>query len=403
MKRRALIQLTPMVFFLASSALYFIPYPLSFFAFTSESISPRIRIDYSASTGFVVVCAILACLIGVILYPQGHIRFDIYKRYRWESIALTLMLIMLGAYTALTPELYLETKADVLESTNRGHLLFYAICSIGFVYSFLVGWRAERINFILSSLGLALIMFIGHRSALALAILAIFYISFRNTSITKIRFRYVVISIILLFFLAIYKSIYRLIKAGLISDALDNLGPDNITGSILVGLEQFVIFLHLDYVVTQNYVPECSNIWLIPVSIIPFSDQFINAESCTFTGQIHPLFFSEFSGGVGANIWAEFYSYLGLFGLPVLVLIIALFALMFEWIINKTTSALLKSGFIIAMMHIVFYIQRKELFGAFISAKRVIIAVLIIFFAGYMIKLLLKKQHKPNIIVTNTP
>lgn len=392
MKLRALLPLTPMVFFLLSSALYFLPYPLSSLGWVADAVSPRIRIDYSAETGFVVIWALLACVVGIVFYPRNYQHLEIKKRNRWESTALSIMLVVLGMYTALTPEIYLDTKADVLEATNRFHLLFYAICSIGFVYSFMVGWKTEYVNLALSSLGLAFVMFIGHRSALALALLGVFYISFRNRSITQVRLRYVALGILLLLFLAIYKSLYRSIKTGMYDRVADALAVDQIASSMIVGLEQFVIFLHLDYVVSTGFEAECSNMWLIPVSLIPFADELVDSTSCTFTDQVQPVFFAEFSGGVGANIWAEFYSHLGIIGIPVLVLTIALFALAFEWAINKFSSALLKTSFILALMHMTFYIQRKELFGAFISAKRVVITALIVFVLAKLLKLLFARR-----------
>lgn len=391
-----------MVFFLLSSALYFLPYPLSSFPSVTSEISARIRTDYSAETGVVVAWALFACVLGVILYPKRPQQLVIAHRNRWESMALTITLVLLSLYTALTPEIYSATKADVLDATNRGHLLFYAVSTTGLVYSFLVGWRKEKINLALSLAGLGFILFIGHRSALALALLSIFYISFRNRSITQIRPLYIAIGLGLLFGLAVWKSIYKAVKSGLYDQALSNLASESLASSALVGLEQFVIFLHLDYVVNSDFQPLCSNIWLIPVSIIPFADQFVDAEGCTFTDQIQPLFFTEFSGGVGANIWAEFYSHLGYTGIPVLVLTLGLSVFVVEWIMNKVSSALLKSGFIIAIMHMVFYIQRKELFGAFISAKRAVIAALIVFFFATLLRLLLSKRRESTLQV-HTP
>lgn len=396
MKRRGWLLTTPMVFFLLSSALYFLPYPLSSFYSVTSEISLKIRTDYSPETGVVVAWALFACVIGVLLYPKRPQKLDIARPSRWESMALTIMLVMLGGYAALTPEIYSASKADVLDATNRGHLLFYAVSSMGLVYSFMVGWRKERLNFALSVAGLAFILFIGHRSSLALALLSIFYISFRNRSITQIRPRYIGLGLALLFGLAVWKALYKAVKGGMYDQALENLASESLAASALVGLEQFVIFLHLDYVVSSDFQPLCSNIWLIPISLIPFADSFIDADSCTFTDQIQPLYFTQFSGGVGANIWAEFYSHLGMAGIPTLVLTLGVSAFVVEWLMNKTSSALLKSGLIIAIMNMVFYIQRKELFGAFISAKRAVIAALIVFFLAMLLKLLFAKRREPS-------
>jgi hypothetical protein len=388
--------LTPVVFFFVSSALYFSPYLLSNFEVVQSAIGPRLRIDYSAQTGLVVVLALIFTAIAAFLYPRSYQDFSIRRRDQWESRALSLMLIVLGLYTALTPEVYLAEKADVLDATNRVHLLFYAVCSIGLIYSFMVGWREEYFNLVLSLAGHGLILYIGHRSALAVALLGIAYVAFRNRSVFQIPLRYILLAIAMLFALAVYKGMYVLIKDGQYGMVLDRLATDSLAASTLVGLEQFLIFMHLDYVVSNNFSAECTNIWLIPIAIIPFTDALIDTAKCTFTDQIRPIFFAEFSGGVGANIWAEFFSYLGYLGLPVLVAVIVLISLGIEALIRRVRSAVLKSGLIIALMHVTFYIQRKELFGAFISAKRVVIAALIIFAFGLIIRALLRAHGRSS-------
>jgi hypothetical protein len=384
--------LTPLHYFLLSSLIYFSPYVLRSIESVERSLSLKINTDYGPQTGLVLALAIASILTAMVMYPRSVPDLTIRHYNHWEGKALTMALLAFGGYTALTPEIYLADKSEVLEATNRGHLLFYTTCSIGAVYSAWCGWSRERANLLLSFAGLLFILYIGHRSALAIALLAASYVVLRNRSVRQIPIRYIVFGSVAFVSLAIYKSIYVWMKAGLYDRALEDLMSAQLA-SLLVGLEPFLIFLHLDYVVSNDFSLECSNLWLIPVAIIPFSDLYIDAQSCTFTDQIHPVFFSQFSGGVGANIWAEFFALFGYAGIPLLVFVVSCVALLIEKVIRQIDSPVIKAALVISMMHFTFYIQRKELFGAFISAKRVIIAALIIYLLALLLKLVFAKRQ----------
>ncbi|RWB06308.1 hypothetical protein [Mesorhizobium sp.] len=159
---------------------------------------------------------------------------------------------------------------------------------------------------------------------------------------------------------------------------------DQLSTSALVGLEQFVTFSHLDFVVTYDYTLPCSNLWLVAFSFIPFSDSVFGSASCGFNEQVQPIFFPGYRGGVAANIWAEFYANFGYAGLPLLVVLLSLICLGIEAIIRNVQSAALKAGLIVSIIHLTFYIQRKELLGAFVSAKRAIFVALFIFGIVYI-------------------
>lgn len=196
--------------------------------------------------------------------------------------------------------------------------------------------------------------------------------------------RYVVGGFSGFFFLAVYKSVYSAVKAGNFELVGQKIKFDQLSDSTLVGLEQFVTLAHLDLIVKYSYTLPCSNLWLVPLSFIPFSDAVFGKDGCTYNEQVQPLLFPGYSGGVAANIWAEFYANFGYAGFPLLVIILSLACVAIEAIIRNVRSAALKAGLIVAIIHLTFYIQRKELLGAFISAKRVILVSLFIFGLVYV-------------------
>ncbi|MBB6424399.1 hypothetical protein [Sphingopyxis sp. JAI128] len=315
--------------------------------------------------------------------------------YSHEAIAIAIFIAVFGIYTLYTPELFESAKSLVLESTNRGHYIFYNICAIGLVYSLMVGWKKHMMLVLLSLSGLALVMYIGHRSALAIAIAGCVYLQFRNKSLLKLKPLHIIGALGMILFLAVYKSIYLAVKMGDFSAVKTRLTENPLMDNAVIGLEQFLTFAHLDFVVTYDYSLPCSNLWNIPISLIPFMDEFVDVSTCGYNTQVQQVFFSAYRGGVAANIWAEFYAIFGYAGIPLVVLAIVGLCKALEYFMNRIRSPLLKTGLILSIINLTVYIQRKELIGGIVSAKRVILVVLLVYGLAYAVRMLTPRKLRP--------
>ncbi|MBZ9894912.1 hypothetical protein LB545_11325 [Mesorhizobium sp. BR1-1-6] len=375
--------LTPQMLLLLSSLVYFVPFVTGGFQYVDVG---RRKYDfiYDAGTGYAIALSLSCIAAAMLVFMPRRQDFEVEGDVRGESIVIIVMLVVFGGISIANPALFSASKADVLSSTGRIQYVFYNSCIIGMVFGALSGWKKSRLVIILSCLGLMLTLYIGHRSSVAIAILACLYIRYRNISLLLIRKRYIIGGIGAFFFLAVYKAVYAAIKAGNFELVGQKIQFDQLSDSALVGLEQFVTLAHLDLVVKYDYTLPCSNLWLVPLSLFPFSDTAFGKDGCTYNEQVQPFLFPGYSGGVAANIWAEFFANFGYAGFPLLVVILSLVCVAVEAIIRNVRSATLKAGLIVAIVHLAFYIQRKELLGAFISAKRAVLVALFIFGLVYV-------------------
>lgn len=375
--------LTPQMLLLASSLVYFVPFVAGGFQYVDIG-GRKYDFTYDVGTGYAIALAICCIAAAMLVIVPRHQNFEVENDSQGESLVIIAMIVVFGGISIANPALFSASKADVLSSTGRFQYIFYNTCIIGVVFGALSGWKKSKIVIILSLLGLIFTLYIGHRSAIAIAILSFLYIRYRNISLLMIRKRFILGGVSAFFFLAIYKSIYSAVKAGNFEVVSQKIQFNQLSDSTLVGLEQFVTLAHLDLIVKYDYTLPCSNLWLVPLSFIPFSDSVFGKDGCTHNEQVQPLLFPGYSGGVAANIWAEFYANFGYAGFPLLVLILSLTCIAIEAVIRNVRSAALKAGLIVAIIHLTFYIQRKELLGAFISAKRVILVSLFIFGVVYV-------------------
>ncbi|TPJ65360.1 hypothetical protein [Mesorhizobium sp. B2-6-1] len=375
--------LTPQMLLLLSSLVYFVPFVTGGFQYVDVG---RRKYDfiYHAGTEYAIALSLSCIAAAMLVFMPRRQDFEVEGDVRGESIVIIVMLVVFGGISIANPALFSASKADVLSSTGRIQYVFYNSCIIGMVFGALSGWKKSRLVIILSCLGLMLTLYIGHRSSVAIAILACLYIRYRNISLLLIRKRYIIGGIGAFFFLAVYKAVYAAIKAGNFELVGQKIQFDQLSDSALVGLEQFVTLAHLDLVVKYDYTLPCSNLWLVPFSLFPFSDTVFGKDGCTYNEQVQPFLFPGYSGGVAANIWAEFFANFGYAGFPLLVVILSLVCVAVEAIIRNVRSATLKAGLIVAIVHLTFYIQRKELLGAFISAKRAVLVALFIFGLVYV-------------------
>jgi hypothetical protein len=364
---------TPSLFLLASSLLYFAPYLIGSFEYITL-VDGRVLHVYSPALGFALAVIVSLLLIFTFAVPKRAVVVSLGPS-GIEAAVLSAALIVLGTYVAFSGHLSALDKSEMLEETNRFHLAFYGFSSMGFIFSILTGVRRHKVLFGLSVASLLMIVYIGHRSHLMLAIVGLLYIAFRNRPITTRVLRYGVLAFGGLIALALYKSVYVAMKAGNWDLVLLRLSPENIWLSLTTGMEQFIILAHLDFFISTDFRLACSNIWQIPLTLPPLADTLIerffgDTDACGYTAQVQPQFFGGYSGGVAANIWAEFYGYAGYLGFPLLLATLALLYNAIERVMTMLRSPILVSSLIVGLMNLSFYIQRKDLLGAFLSSKR---------------------------------
>lgn len=381
--------LTPHVLLLISTLIYFSPYVVGSFEYIMPS-GQRYQREYSAEVGVAAAFVLAMLFFCAMFIGKRNRQIAVRDSTSVESKVLAALIVAAGLYVLISGQAGIVNKRDLLDQTDRIDLSFYLLCSLGFIFSALTGYKKHKGLLGVSLLGLLFVAYLGHRSSLVIAIIGAAYVRFRDQPIPRIPVKYVIAAVILFFVVAVYKSIYVAIKLERWDLVMERLSTQNILQSSMTGMEQFTTFAHLDFVVSDNFRLACSNAWLMPFTLIPYSDTVLNriwdVSGCYYNSQIQPVFFPGYSGGVAANIWAEFFAYCGYLGFPILIGILSLFYGLIEYLIRRSRSPILVSGLIVALVNMSFYIQRKELFGAFISSKRAVTIALIAFSLAWVLR-----------------
>jgi hypothetical protein len=388
--------LTPRLLLLASTLIYFSPYFFGSFQHILAS-GQRVDYEYSAKVGIAVYFILTILFATAFAFPTQRMDFSRVRHSSAEAMVLLMALLSLLVFVVADGTIFALNKSEMLNSTNRFHLSFYQVAMLSFVFCVLSGIRNNKFLFWASLGSLLLILYAGHRSALVIAAVGSCYVIYRSRPISRRDAKLVMGAVVLFLSLAVYKSIYVAVKRGDWGMVVDRLSPENIVASGFVGMEQFWTFAHLDFIITSDFRLSCTNIWAIPFSVIPFMDDilapFYSFKECSYNAQVQPEFFSGYSGGVAANIWAEFFGYFGYLGFPVLIIILCGFFGGIEFVIRKVRSPLLVSALVVAIVHMSFYIQRNELFGGFISAKRAITIALMLFLVAWFLRIASQRQR----------
>lgn len=368
--------LTPTALLFISSAIYFAP--IFYGEGGVDTFGGRYVVRYQAETFWVAVLALASITLIFIAFPPRALTFRMGYSPNMEASVIFAFWVLLAAYTVTTSAMFSADKALVLEATNRAHTAFFNLNSIAFLFCLLIGWKRHRFLFLASLAGLAFAIFVGHRSYLALALVGAAYVFFRNTSVLKVKLIYGICGGLAVVGLVLYKSIYVWIKRGDFQKVNELLQWDNLFESVLVGIEPVTTSRILDYVIFHDFSLACSNLAIVPLLWIPFLDGFLETARCSFNSQMQPTLMGGYHGGVAANIWAEFYSVFGIFGIPILVVVLLGLARIVEYIIQRIRSPVLVSAFILAIVQLTFYVQRNELATTITLAKRAVIVALII-------------------------
>ena len=392
-KSAPLLAFRPPVILLLSTLLYFYP------ALTGGVLLKSIFTNgyyqvFSQETYLVVAYILFLLFLFVYISRNKVVRIDKSKLSFGGAIAFSFLWLPLLVYVLSTPSLFSANKHEVLEATNRFHLVFIFSSVIAIIVGASTFGPSSRFVFVLGAIGVLLFVYIGHRSYIAFSILGVIYVTFRNKSLSKIKVRYLFMIALSYLALVLYKNFYIAIKYGDIRMISDIFFRREAADMITTGSEQFLIFSQLDMVIRHNYSLECSNLLVTPFTIIPFTNELIDAVKCSFNSQIQPRFYSHFSGGVAANIWAEFYANFGLLGPPVFIILALILVSALEFLLSKSRDPFLNAGIIVAIIQLLFYTQRNEFLTSFSFAKRAIIIGAILMIASFAFRALLRTTSR---------
>ena len=255
-----------------------------------------------------------------------------------------------------------------MESLNRWHILFYAAATLGFALSFQL---RRKLLLVLFFVFLAFDLYIGFRSAFAIAILSILILMLHARGRQRLGAGdWKVVVAVLLFGMSMvaYKYIVAAAKLGLWDLVLGTLtDPDQLL-LVFTRSEPFVVQHTFNEVVTQRFVTSSDHITSSLYQFMLFTPE-LGAANVSFNSLFRPARCSQRLTTVWRPIWAQMWS---AGGWPLLVV----FAMLFNFAVaigNATLRAqcpAIRAGLAPVFCYWVFYIHRNDLGYALNIGKR---------------------------------
>jgi len=343
-------------------------------------------------TYYVMVIVLLAILLGACC-------FDITVKNRTPRLTLfgtksittiPVILGLLGFILALLTsgnDLLLSNKHDVMEATNRWHIIWITGASIGALLSFVhAKWKLFLICFAL----LLFDLYIGFRYTIAITTISIFVLWLSEKGNQRLVFdnwKICITGLICSMFFFVYKFIYTAIKLGDWSFVFHSLKNPQFYVTTITHSEPFTTQLILNEVLKEDFNVGMGNLSGIIYQFILFAPE-LGAETIKFAYMFQPKLFPSVDFGMASNVWAHIWSSGGWLFL-IAFIVFYVFILFVGSYLLRLPNETLKSGVALFFSYWAFYIHRNDISYQINLEKRVFL-----FFAlCLLISILLSYLH----------
>ena len=284
-------------------------------------------------------------------------------------------------------------KVEVLESATRFSLLFSAATQIGLIAFVL---QRKYIALIVPGISVIILLYVGFRTDLALAMIAIATYMARQRGIwifAKLRYVVPLAAIVLLLFT--YKTFLFSYRFGRWDLFYQSLGNEDLIAQSLIRSEPFITQSILNEVVIRELTIPATSMLLSLLAAIPFFVPLVGLENARVAFNFHDQLFPNVSYGLASNIYAHFYAALGIFGI-VLFVCLHNFALVgVSKAMSTTRSSVLRVGLLAVGAFLAFYIHRNDLANSLSIINRIVIALAIIWLLGRYLEWPMRTQSGP--------
>lgn len=321
------------------------------------------------------ISAMLGTIITGMLYsPERENNFE-ELRTSW-AFDNALIIILLTSFVFVIiyggQDIYSPEKDDVLSVQGRWFILFSTITQVCFASFFI---QKKYIYFIPAFAAMSFLIFVGFRSYLAISSIAILiYFAHKKGIMSFFRPKYLVTSLLLVFFIFSYKSIYIAVKMGRL-DLVSNiiLGQDFIY-NVLYKSEPFITQSILNEVLLRNYSIDPMSILYSFVAIIPFLSSILGIENSDLSFGFQEQLFPNLDYGLASNIYANFYSTIGIFGIFIFIISYNFILVQMSKRMGGGNSYVRLTIFLLGGF-IAFYINRNDLTNSISVINRIIYVI----------------------------
>jgi hypothetical protein len=270
------------------------------------------------------------------------------------------------------PQLLSTNKQEVLESTNRFFILFSSATQLGLVLFVL---QRKWLRALVPAAGVAFLLYIGFRSDLALAAVALFTVTANRRGLRSVlNVRSVLIAAAIAMILLAYKPVLYAYQSGDVGLAVSLLGqPDFILQSITRS-EPFLTQAVLNQIVAQNYSADINSFLFAIIALVPFLLPLIGVPNEQAMFSFQDTLFPNLSYGVASNIYGHFYAVMGAAGVVLFVVLhnLALVGLSSRLSRGNPTAF---SATIMIGSYFAFYVHRNDLVFSATTISRIFVTV----------------------------
>lgn len=313
-----------------AATIYFLP---AFYGYTYYSRSLDIKSYFVDETYMIMIFILTSLILGGIVfdlfYKETSVKKSIPKTSKLPIIATVFAIIgIVGTVLTTGSLLFQENKVEMLENLNLFHALMTVSASIGVVTSF----NAKRLTtMIISILILLFDVYIGFRFTTALTTIGLFilYLSKINYKQRLLfnNFRIVFLGAVSAIFFFNYKTVYRLVKMGELSEATKTFFSFNNIIDSIRNSEPFITQMILNEVVTSNFKVGLEHFKdTLIQTLIPYGKKTLfgdDVDIMTFSNITNAQLFNG-RENIASNYWAEYWSS---GGWPILILAVLIYVI----------------------------------------------------------------------------
>jgi hypothetical protein len=345
-----------------SSLIYFMP---GFVGSTSYSISGRWEESPLHPEAFAIMIFVMLSIVmaeRLAHFSPGLVNW----RIRIRGLSLLGPILSLAAVAGLTGLLLtsgrtvFETdKALVLDSLGRWHILYYCAATLGLAMAYEL---RQRMLFVLFLAMLGFDLFIGFRSALAVALLSVLILLLsaqKEQRLSAMNWR-IALGILMFGILMFgYAHLAFAVKSRMWDLAWNTLADPDAFLFFFIRSEPFIVQQTLNEVVTNRFHTNFDHIASALYQFMLFAPE-LGANTVSFNSVFQPALFPEVDYGLASNIWAQMWS---AGGWPLLIV----FSMLFNIVLAigntflRSPSPILRAGLAPVFCYWAFYIHRNDL------------------------------------------
>lgn len=357
-----------------STCVYFLP---GFFGTVLDGAGAGVRVPVEPQTYAVMLAVLAAILAGAWCCDPQFAGPMVERTVASDPTAthVAALLAVAGLVCAMYTGgagLFSASKVDVMAVTSRWFLLLAFGASLSLALAFL---HRQWTLFALSGVMLLFTVFVGFRSACAMAAIAVFLVHFHRQGPQRLAVRnrtsLALIGVVSLFFFA-YKLVYKLIKLGEFDLVAESLSDPEFYLEAVVASEPFGTQMVLNEVLRTGFQTDAAYILeSVAAQFTLFSGE-LGVEFVSFNELFQPKLFADADFGMAANIWAQM---LAAGGWPLFLLFLAGYVASLRigslWLDSGRLTT--RAAVAVGAAYWAFYIHRNDLGYELSLLKRVLL------------------------------